>query len=116
MTLDTAFTVEPLEDSDDALVTCPKCTHGVIVHLPTWVTGAGAAKNGPARPCTYCCRSHMVPTPEEYIRYPIVLKFEGKNGKGKGVIVADNAEQEADAYAEAVKNTWVLVSKEPMLK
>lgn len=61
------FAVEPIEDSHDALVYCPACENGVIVNLAVFVEGVNASKGGPARPCTYCCRSAVIPSPENYV-------------------------------------------------
>lgn len=56
--------VEVIEDSDDALITCPVCDGGAVVNLPSWVLGTLSRQNKVTRSCTYCFRTSRMP--EEY--------------------------------------------------
>jgi hypothetical protein len=53
--------VEVIEDSDDALITCPVCEGGAVINLPSWVLGTIKRQNKYTRSCTYCFRTSAIP-------------------------------------------------------
>ncbi len=111
------FEVEEFEDSDDGMVTCTNCGHGVIVNIPVWREGAGASKGGPARPCPYCCRSGTIPKRVIKIpdQYPLVLTFKKKGQASPVQQVVDNPAHEAQVKEAAEEKNMELLTREPML-